>query len=73
MERETSWAKGIGLASVMLLACYLTLVLIPNNLLTYLSTRTVPFTRDLLVTLYWIAAFVGCCWLFVRLQRSPER
>ena len=57
----------------MILVTYLAFVLIPNNLLTYLSTRTVPFTRDLLVTIYWIAAFVVSCWLFVRFQRSPER
>jgi hypothetical protein len=57
----------------MLLASYLAFVLIPNNLFTSLSTRVVPFTRDLLVTLWWIVAFVFCCWLFVRLQRVPGR
>ena len=68
-----SWARATGLAAVMILVTYLAFVLIPNNLLTYLSTRTVPFTRDLLVTLYWTVAFVFSCWLFVRLQRSSER
>ena len=61
------------MAAVMLLTSYLVFILIPNNLLTYLSTRVVPFTRDLLVTLWWAAAFVGTCWLFVRLQRAPGR
>jgi hypothetical protein len=57
----------------MLLASYLVFVRIPNDLLTYLSTRTVPFTRDLLVTLFWAVAFVAACWLFVRLQRKRGR
>ena len=70
MERQTSWALAIGLAAVMLLTSYLVFVLIPNNLLAYLATRTVPFTRDLLVTLWWSGAFVASCWLFVRLQRQ---
>ena len=73
VERQTSWARDIGLAAVMLLTSYLVFILIPNNLLTYLSTRTVPFTRDLLVTLWWAVAFVAACWLFVRLQRKPGR
>lgn len=73
MERRTSWAWGIGQAAVVMLASYLAFVLIPNNLLTYLSTRTAPFTRDLLVTLWWIVGFVACCWLFIWLQRSRER
>jgi hypothetical protein len=54
----------------MLAACYLLLVLAPNNLLSYLSLHTQPKVRDLLVTLWWVAAFVGCCMLFVRLQRK---
>ena len=73
VERQTSWARGIVLAAGMLLVSYLVFVLIPNNLLTYLSTRTVPFTRDLLVTLWWVVAFVGACWLFFRLQRKLDR
>ena len=68
-----SWGRAFGLAAVMILASYLAFVLIPNNLFSYLATRTVPFTRDLFVTLWWIVAFVACSWLFVRLQRSPER
>ncbi len=73
VEQQTSWARGIGLAAVVMLASYLVFVLIPNDLLTYLSTRTVPFTRDLLVTLWWMAAFVAACWLFVRVQRKHGR
>ena len=56
----------------MLDACYLLLVLVPNNLLSYLSLHTQPMVRDLLVTLWWVAAFVACCVLFVRLQGKRE-
>jgi dipeptide/tripeptide permease len=73
VEQQTSWVRGFAQAAVVILASYLVFVLIPNNLFTYLSTRTAPFTRDLLVTLWWIVGFVACCWLFVRLQRSRER
>jgi hypothetical protein len=73
IERQTSWVRSFGLAAVILLVSYLAFVLIPNNLLAYLSTRTVPFTRDLLVTLWGTVGFIACGWLFVRLQRSRER
>jgi hypothetical protein len=56
----------------MLVASYLLYVLIPNNLLTYLSTRTSPRNRDLWVSLWWVAALGFGCWLFVRLQRTRE-
>jgi hypothetical protein len=61
------------LAAVMLLACYLLFVLVPNNLLSYLSLHTAPRNRDLLVTFWWAVAFVFACWLFVRLQRTRAR
>lgn len=73
MQRQTSWAREIGLAAVMLLASYLLFVLVPNNLLSYLSLHTAPRNRDLLVTLWWAVAFVFACWLFVRLQRARAR
>ncbi len=57
----------------MLLACYLLLVLVPNNLLSYLSLHVEPKVRDVLVTLWWVAAFVACCVLFVRLQPNGKR
>lgn len=68
----TSWPRAVGIAAVMLVASYLLYVLIPNNLLTYLSTRTSPRNRDLLVSLWWLAALGFGCWLFVRLQRTRE-
>jgi hypothetical protein len=56
----------------MLAASYLLLVLVPNNLFSYLSLHTQPMVRDLLVTLWWVVAFASCCVLFVRLQGKPE-
>jgi hypothetical protein len=67
---RTSWVRAIGLAAVMLAVSYLVFVLVPNNLVSYLSIHTSARNRDLLVTLWWAVAFVSGCWLFVRLQRS---
>jgi hypothetical protein len=64
-----SWGPAIAEAAVMLLASYVLLAIIPNQLLTYLSRHVAPKVRDIVVSLWWIAAFVSCCWLFVRLQR----
>jgi hypothetical protein len=67
------WGSAVGRAVVILMASVLVLVIVPNQLLTYLSLRVVPKERDLLVTLWWAAGFVGCCWLFLRLQRGRAR
>jgi hypothetical protein len=67
---ETSWLRAAGLAAVMLVASYLLYVLVPNNMLAYLSLHTSPRNRDLLVTLWWVVALGFGCWLFVRLQRT---
>jgi Na+/proline symporter len=69
----TSWLRAVILAAIMLTASYLLFVLVPNNLLSYLSPRTAPRNRDLLVTLWWVVAFVFGCWLFVRSQRTRAR
>jgi hypothetical protein len=47
-------------------------VFVPNALLGYLSTRVVPTWRDLIVVAWWAFAFLGCCWVFVRLQRGRD-
>ncbi len=73
VERQTSWVRAMVVSAIMLVASYLAFVRIPNDLLTFLATRTQPFTRDLLVTLWWIGGFIACCWLFVRLQRVGSR
>ncbi|MDP9300502.1 MAG: hypothetical protein M3P43_06365, partial [Actinomycetota bacterium] len=56
----------------MLLASFVLLVLVPNQLLSYVSRHAAPTQRDLLVSLWWVAAFLFCCWLFVRLQRRKS-
>jgi predicted membrane metal-binding protein len=66
---ERSWWRAIVAAGAMIVLSFVAFVFVPNTLLGYLSTRLVPTWRDLLVVLYWMAAFVGCCWTFVYLQR----
>jgi hypothetical protein len=68
-----TWSVASGRAAVMLLASVLLLVVVPDRLLAYLSTRIVPGWRDFLMVLYIAAAFVVTCWLFVRLQRERHR
>ena len=70
---KTSWLRAVGLAALMLLASYLLFVLVPNNLLSYLSLHASPRNRDLLVSLWWVLAFGFGCWLFVRLQQTKAR
>lgn len=70
---DTSWLRAVALAAIMLAASYLLFVLVPNNLLSYLSLHTSPRNRDVLVTLFWVVAFVFGCWLFVQLQRTRAR
>ena len=56
-------------ALAMIAICFLLFVLVPNSLLGYLTTRMTPTGRDLVVTTWWLAAFVVASWIFVRLQR----
>lgn len=70
MDGQVSWLRAISLSAIVLVVCYLVFLLVPNELLTYLSRHTTPQRRDLMVTLFWAAAFVAACWLFVRLQRK---
>lgn len=67
------WPASIAKAATMLLVSYLVFVLAPNDLLGYLSKHVEPRVRDLVVAGWWAVAFVGACWLFVRLQRTQTR
>jgi hypothetical protein len=72
-ERAASrrgWPGAIVAAAVMVVLSFVLLVLLPNTLLGYLTTRVVPTWRDLLVVVYWMAAFAACCWAFLLLQRQ---
>jgi hypothetical protein len=64
-----TWPAASVRAMVVLVASVILFVLVPDRLLAYLSTRIVPGWRDFLMLLYWGAAFVVGCWVFVRLQR----
>jgi hypothetical protein len=64
-----TWPAASIRAVIVLVASVILFVLVPDRLLAYLSTRIVPGWRDFLMLLYWGAAFVVGCWLFVRLQR----
>jgi hypothetical protein len=67
------WVHAIVTAAIMLVVSYSVFVLIPNNLLTYLTVHVNTRARDLLILLWWVAALVFSCWLFVRLQRRRVR
>ena len=71
--RKAGWGAATLAAGGMLLASYLAFVLIPNDLLNYLSLHVAPRARDLIVTVWSIVGFVACGWLFVRLQRREGR
>jgi hypothetical protein len=64
-----TWPVASIRAAVVLVASIVLFVVVPDRLLAYVSTRIVPGWRDFLMLLYWGAAFVLGCWLFVRLQR----
>jgi hypothetical protein len=63
------WVHAFVTAAIMLVVSYVVFVLIPNNLLTYLTVHVNTRVRDLLILVWWVAALVFSCWLFVRLQR----
>jgi hypothetical protein len=51
-------------------AAFVLFVLLPNQLLAYLSLHIVPRWRDFMMGVYLVGAFVVGCWMFVRLQRG---
>lgn len=67
-----SWGAASLGAAAMILLSYLVFVLIPNMLLTYLTTRLTPTGRDLVVVGWWVLAFLLSCLVFVGLQRQGE-
>jgi hypothetical protein len=67
-RKERAWLKAI----LMLVVSWAAFVLVPNQMLTYLSLHAAPRVRDLLVMLWCAVAFVACTWLFIRLQRTRK-
>ena len=66
---SSTWVRALIAAAIMVVLTFVSLVLIPNTLLGYLTTRVVPTWRDLIVVTWWVLAFIGCSVVFVRLQR----
>ena len=71
-EENVTWRSATVRAAVMLVASFVLFAYLPDRLLTYLSVRTTPTVRDLLVSLSWVVTLVLAFWLFVRLQRTGE-
>jgi hypothetical protein len=69
----TSWIRATALAALMIVVSVVVFAVVPDRLLGYLTVRVAPNVRDLLVTLWWVVAFVGACFLFVRLQLAERR
>jgi len=65
-----TWPVASVRAAIILVSSVALFMIVPDRLLAFLSTRIVPGWRDFLMLLYWGAAFVFGCWLFVRLQRE---
>ena len=66
---SSTWLRALIVLAFMVVLTFVTLVLVPNTLLGYLTTRVVPTWRDLIVVTWWVLAFIGCTVVFVRLQR----
>jgi hypothetical protein len=65
-----SWGPAILKAAILLALSWIGFLFVPNRLLAYLATRVTPHPRDLLVTLWVAAFFVGMSFLFVALQKE---
>jgi len=64
------WGAAVVLGALVMIAAVLGFVVIPHFIVTFLSSRAVPQTRDGLVLLWEAVAFVALSWVFVRLQRG---
>jgi hypothetical protein len=65
-----TWGGAALRALGILVAAFVLFVLLPNQLLAYLSLHIVPRWRDFMMGVYLVGAFVVGCWMFVRLQRG---
>ncbi len=71
--RNDGWGGALVRAAVVLIACFMGFVIVPNWLVDYLATRVVPRTRDGLVVLWVVVFFVAMSYGFVALQRKRAR
>jgi hypothetical protein len=68
-----SWERAAVISTFVLVVSILAFMIIPNQLIAYLSARVDPTARDLLVTLWWAMSLVACGWLFVRVQGGERK
>ena len=69
-DGSMTWGEGLVRAAVLLVVSVVVFLVVPDRLIAWLSLHVAPRLRDLLVTLWTVAAFVGVAYLFVRLQRD---
>jgi hypothetical protein len=67
------WGQAALRAFVVLILSDVFLLLIPNRLLAYLTTRVGPNVRDALVTGWVTVVFIGLSWVLLALQRPGKR
>ena len=65
------WGPALLKGGLVIAACFVGFIYVPNHLLTFLTTRVGPNSRDGLVTGFVLVVFVVLAWLFVALQ--PRR
>jgi hypothetical protein len=63
-----SWGHAILTSAIVLVLAIVGFGIVPDRLITFLTTRITPTWRDLLVTLWVVGFFVFLTWLYVRLQ-----
>lgn len=74
-DRTTNgtWGMAAVRSAAVLGAGIFGFMLVPNQLLSYLSLHVRPAARDLLVAGWWVIALMVCTWLFVRIQGRRPR
>jgi hypothetical protein len=69
-EDAMTWGEAVVRAAILIVASAVVFLVVPDRLIAYLSLHVAPRIRDLLVTLWSVAAFAFAAYLFVRLQRG---
>ena len=70
---SAGWVTALTRAGVVLAGSYVGLLLLPDRLVVYLSTRVGPDVRDTIVLLWVILVFGLLSWGLVALQRGRRR
>jgi hypothetical protein len=67
------WGQAALRAVAVLILSDVFLLLIPDRLLAYLTTRVGPNVRDAVVTGWETVFFIGLSWVLLALQRPGKR